>query len=205
VKSPRQEGGHLTSGDEVGGAEPVVGGRVARLGYPGGAEPVDRKLEHRTVVIDEQVPTTVIGEPERADQEGGHLLTTHQALAAVSVVRRGIAALGHSCSLDPVSGVLVEERVIVYEEVASTVVGIVEGAGQEHGHLTAGDEVTGTEPVVRRRIASLRDAFGRDGLDGTFEDVPVVVYEGPAGWKRRESNCCRAPAGWNRGESNRCG
>jgi hypothetical protein len=175
------------------------------LGYPGRAQSVDRKLEHRTVVIDEQVPTTVVGEPERADQKSGHLLTSHQAFAAVAVVGRGIAAHGDSCSLDQVCGALVEEAVIIYEEVAPTVVGIVEGAGQEHGHLATSDEVIGTEPVVCRWVASLRDRLRCDRLNRTFEDVPVVVCEGPAGWKCRESNCCRGPAGWNRRESNRSG
>ncbi len=92
-----------------------------------GAQPVDRQLEHRTVVVDEQVSATVVAEPEGAGQESGHLTPGDHALAAVAVVGRGIAAHGDPGGFDPVGSVLVEEAIVVDEEVAPTVVGVVEG------------------------------------------------------------------------------
>ena len=48
-----QEGRHLAAGDVVGGAEPIVGGRVAFLGDTCGGEFVDVRLEDGVIVVDE--------------------------------------------------------------------------------------------------------------------------------------------------------
>lgn len=49
------------AGHVVVGAEPVVDGRVAAHSDTGSAQAVDRQLEHRAVVVDEQVTAPIIG------------------------------------------------------------------------------------------------------------------------------------------------
>ena len=78
VQGSCQERRHLSASDEVVRAKRCVRGRRTAEGDSGGCELVDRILEDRTIIVDEQVPAAVVGVALGPDDEGGHLTPRHE-------------------------------------------------------------------------------------------------------------------------------
>ena len=78
---------HLTPGHVPRWTESVIRGRVTPLRDPGRAQAVDVGLEDRGVVIDEQVPATIVGVAECPDEERCHLASRHFRVLAEPIVR----------------------------------------------------------------------------------------------------------------------
>ena len=82
----------MGSGDELAGTDVSVRRRVASDRHSCRAQPVDVGLEHRAVIVNEQVPAPVVAVAERSYQEGGHLPPGHVRVGAEAVVDRRVAA-----------------------------------------------------------------------------------------------------------------
>jgi hypothetical protein len=179
-EGPGEEAGHLVPQHVVGGAEAVVGGRVAALGDPGGAESVDVGFEHRVVVVDEQVTPAVVGVSHRPHQERRHLAPGHEVVGTEAVVGRRVAPPG-----DPGGGELLdvglEHRAVVVGEGVVESLGEAQGSHQERGHLAAGDSIGRTVSVVRGRVTAPGDPFGGDGLDVASWMLPSSSRKVPPG------------------------
>src|SRR5690606_42159522 len=78
-----------------------------------------------------------------------------------------------------VSDVVVFEdgAVVVGEVAAGGSSAVAEGAPEEGGHLSSGDEVVGAEAVVLGWVASAGYVGRSESVDVVFEDVAVVVGE----------------------------
>src|SRR5690606_5603998 len=99
VQRPHQERRHLTASHVIVRAEPRIRRRIAPTGHTRRRQTIDITLEHARVVIDELVPTTVIGVTQRTHQERRHLTTSHVIVRAEPIVDGWIAATS-----DPLGG-----------------------------------------------------------------------------------------------------
>ena len=109
------EGGHLSTGDEIVGTVPVVGRRIAALGHSSSCQLVDVVLEGVAVIIDEQVTTTVVGVTQSPHQESRHLASRDEIVGTVPVVGRRIASFGDPLSCDPLDIELKNTPIIIGE------------------------------------------------------------------------------------------
>ncbi len=94
-----QECRHLASRYEAVRAVPIVGWGIASSGDTGRCHSVYVSFENGGVVVDEEVPTSVVGVSHCSNQESSHLLSGYLSFRAEAcVVRRVASSCDSRCS-----------------------------------------------------------------------------------------------------------
>jgi hypothetical protein len=105
AKSPVEERRHLPSGHIPRRAIPVISRWVASLRHASRPQTVDVVLEDRIIIIEKQVPTAVVGVPQRPHKERSHLLPRYLAIRTKAIVLAPWAALAIPPIRVPVSSI----------------------------------------------------------------------------------------------------
>ena len=168
-----EECGHGSPVDVEGGTVFVVGGRVAAFGDPSRGEPVDVMFENRIVVVDEQIPTTIIDQSESSDNESCHLSPVDNVFGTEVGAATASSDPGFGHTVD----VVFEDRVVVVAEIVLRCCRQVQGTVDESGHHLAGHWIVGTEQSIRRRVATFGDALLSRPLDIPLKQMTNNVDE----------------------------
>jgi hypothetical protein len=90
-------------------------------------------------------------------QEGCHLSSGDVSARAVPVVGGRVAALRYSCCAQPVNVAFKDGIIVIGEQVAAAIIGVMQGSDQERSHLLSCDFPIGAElGVSLTRVAALR-------------------------------------------------
>ena len=108
-------------------------------------------------------------------EEGCHLAAGHIVIGAVPVIYGWIAPAGDpgGCQL---GNVILEYRAVIVAESCVIPGRQIEGPDKESRHLTSGDRVAGTEPIVVRRITPAGNAGGGEFVDGGRAEVGAHLH-----------------------------
>ncbi len=95
------------------GQVPVIEWGITSFGNSSRCQLGYVRLEGVSIVIDERIPTSIVGEPQAPDEERGHLPTGDRVVGTVLVIEWGITSLGDSASCQPFD-ICVEEVISWY-------------------------------------------------------------------------------------------